>query len=172
MLLYNLRDIAPNLERDPGGWWTVRTRRDISYPIAGNDACFSVEDSSFWFRHRNRCITAVLGRFPPAGALFDVGGGNGCVARAIQDIGLEVVVVEPGAAGVRNAVSRGVRHVVRSALEDIDLLPATLPAASLFDVLEHIRDDGGFLNGLHELLIPEGRLYLTVPAYQSLWSGE
>jgi hypothetical protein len=94
------------------------------------------------------------------------------VARAIQESGREVVLVEPGLAGVRNAVQRGIRQVVRSTLEDAGVLAGTLPAVGLFDVIEHIRDDSGFLTGTNRLLIPGGRVYVTVPAYQRLWSNE
>ncbi|HEY1220920.1 MAG TPA: class I SAM-dependent methyltransferase [Bryobacteraceae bacterium] len=110
--------------------------------------------------------------FPPEGAVFDVGGGNGCVARAMQESGFEVVLVEPGLAGVRNAVKRGIRHVVRSTLEDAGILPGTLPAVGLFDVIEHIRDDCGFLTRTNRLVVPGGRVYITVPAYPWLWSDE
>jgi SAM-dependent methyltransferase len=168
----NLREIAPNLERGQEGWWSSRTLSDVSYPEAGNDLCFSVEDSSFWFSHRNRCILEAIKLFPPPGALFDVGGGNGYVARAIQESGLEVVLVEPGLAGVRHAVNRGIRQVVRATLEDAGVLAGALPAVGLFDVVEHIRDDSTFLTTINRLLIPEGRVYVTVPAYQWLWSGE
>jgi len=39
-------------------------------------------------------------------------------------------------------------------------------------VLEHIEDDKEFLQSLHFCLQPNGLLYITVPAYQSLWSIE
>src|ERR1017187_10456461 len=136
----NLREIAPNLELGQDGWWSSRQLSAVSYPEEGNALCFSVEDSSFWFGHRNRCILAAIKLFPPPGALFDVGGGNGYVARATQ--------------------------------EDAGVLPETLPAVGLFDVVEHIRDDRGFLTGINRLVIPGGRVYLTVPAYQWLWSGK
>lgn len=110
--------------------------------------------------------------FPPSGMLFDVGGGNGCVARAIQDAGFEVALVEPGLAGVENAARRGLRHVVRSTLQDAGFLPGTLPAIGLFDVLEHIDGDRAFLAIANDLLTPGGRIYITVPAYQLLWSHE
>jgi SAM-dependent methyltransferase len=168
----NLLEIAPNLELSPDGWWTSRTVSAVSYPEEGNAACFAVEDSSFWFRHRNRCILQAIKSFPPSGAFFDVGGGNGYVARAIQDSGLDVVLVEPGFSGVRNALKRGIRQVVRATLKDAGVLPGTLPAVGLFDVIEHIGDDSGFLAEINRLVIPGGRVYITVPAYQWLWSGE
>src|SRR5690242_17548935 len=49
----DLRSIAPNLELGPHGWWTSRTLSKVAYPEEGNSTCFMVEDTSFWFQHRN-----------------------------------------------------------------------------------------------------------------------
>jgi len=168
----NLREIAPDLELGPEGWWSSPRLSDISYPKEGNDLYFSVEDTSFWFAHRNSCILEAIKLFPPPGEFFDVGGGNGYVARAIQDSGIDVVLVEPGLAGVRNALHRGVRQVVRATLDDAGLLAETVPALGLFDVVEHVEDDVAFLKEINRLIIPHGRVYVTVPAYQWLWSDE
>jgi hypothetical protein len=40
----------------------------------------------------------------------------------------------------------------------------------MFDVLEHIAEERETLLSLREMLVPGGRLILTVPAHQSLWS--
>ena len=168
----SLREIAPNLERSQEGWWRSRHLSGVSYPDDGNALCFLVEESSFWFEHRNRCILEALRLCPPPGTFFDIGGGNGCVARAIQETGQEVVLVEPGLAGVRNALNRGIRQVVRATLEDAGVLPETLPAVGLFDVIEHISDDSAFMTGINRLVIPGGRVYITVPACPWLWSNE
>jgi SAM-dependent methyltransferase len=172
MRTLDLREIAPNLELVADGWWSPGKLSDVSYPEEGNALCFSVEDSSFWFGHRNRCILEAIKLFPPSGAIFDVGGGNGYVARAIQEAGLDVVLLEPGLTGVRNALKRGVRQVVRATLDDAGVLAETLPAVGLFDVVEHIPDDSGFLTRINRLVIPGGRVYVTVPACEWLWSGE
>jgi SAM-dependent methyltransferase len=168
----DLRSIAPDLELGPDGWWTSRTVSKVAYPEEGNSMCFAVEDTSFWFQHRNRCIVEAIRQFPPPGLIFDVGGGNGCVARAILDSGHDVVLVEPGLAGVQNALKRGIRQVVRAAMEDMGAKDETIPAVGLFDVIEHIPDEAGFMAGIHRLLMPGGRVYLTVPAYSWLWSHE
>jgi hypothetical protein len=41
----------------------------------------------------------------------------------------------------------------------------------LFDVVEHVKDDGGFVQTVRQLLVPGGWLYITVPSYQLLWSA-
>ena len=169
---YDLRAIASNLDLTREGWWTSRSLSGVAYPEEGNSFCFAVEDSSFWFQHRNRCIVEVMRRFPPPGTLFDIGGGNGCVARAIQQSGHEVVLVEPGLVGVQNAMKRGIRNVVHATFEDIGALPGTIPAVGLFDVVEHIQHDSEFVASIHRSLSPGGRIYITVPAFGWLWSHE
>ena len=116
--MLSLSEIAANLEQGTNGIWLARNVSEVSYPGEGHASCLAVEEASFWFRHRNNCILEVIKRLPPATPFFDVGGGNGYVAKALQDAGLEVVVVEPGATGALNARRRGVQHVIRASLED------------------------------------------------------
>lgn len=170
--MVDLSAIASNLEPGPDGLWHPRSRSRFDYPDEGNAFCFQVEDHSFWFRHRNACILEAVRRFPPPGPVFDIGGGNGFVARALVQAGHDAVVVEPGEAGARNAQARGLAPVVCATLEDAGFAPGSLPAAGLFDVLEHMADDRAVLEQLARLLPPGGRLYLTVPAYQWLWSTD
>lgn len=146
----------------------------ISYPDEGNNACFEVEDQSFWFRHRNDCIRELVRNFPPTGKgpIFDVGGGNGFVAKGLMDAGWDVVLVEPGPSGASNAKKRGVEDVVCGTTHSAGFKTGSLPAIGVFDVVEHIEDDLSFLRHLWDLLEPEGMLYLTVPAYNFLWSHE
>jgi SAM-dependent methyltransferase len=170
--MIDLATISRNLEQTAEGVWNCRSVSPISYPEWGNEACFDVEDSSFWFRHRNACILEAMKQYPPSGPFFDIGGGNGFVAKAMQDAGLEVVLVEPGAAGALNARRRGIQYVVCAKLEDGGFTAESLPAIGLFDVLEHMEDDQKFLEMIRAHLSARGRLYLTVPAYQALWSRE
>ena len=170
--MIDLSAIASNLQPGPDGLWHPRSRSRFDYPDEGNAFCFQVEDHSFWFRHRNACILDAVRRRPPAGPIFDIGGGNGFVARALVDAGYEAVVVEPGQTGARNAQARGLAPVVCAALADAGFAHGSLPAAGLFDVLEHMPDDRAALAQLADLLPRDGRLYLTVPAYQWLWSTE
>jgi len=146
----------------------------ISYPDEYNDLCFEVEENSFWFRHRNDCIIEMIKNYRSSkdGPIFDVGGGNGFVAKGLLDAGLDVVLVEPGPAGALNAKKRGLPHVICATTHTAKFKSGTIPAIGVFDVVEHIEDDVGFLKHLWDLLVPGGMLYLTVPAYQLLWSQE
>lgn len=159
------------LQRGPDGIWRGRSAEPVSYPTTGNAACFALEDRSFWFAHRNACLLALLRRFPTGGPFFDIGGGNGFVAAKLQaEAGIPVVLVEPGADGIRHAQARGLRTVVHATFKEARFRDGSLPAIGFFDVLEHIEDEQGFLSEVRRCLAADGRIYLTVPAGRWLWS--
>lgn len=82
------------------------------------------------------------------------------------------MLIEPGPVGALNAKRRGLAHVVCSTVEAAGFQNSTLPAAGLFDVIEHIEHDVAFLKTIKQLLVPNGLVYLTVPAFSTLWSQE
>ena len=148
-------------------------RGPLSYPAEGNRLIREVEDASWWFGHRTAVILTLFRRFPPAGPVWDLGGGNGLVAKALQDTGRECVLVEAGEEGCRNARARGVENVLCADLAALRFRPRSLDAAGLFDVLEHFADPRPLLERLGEALKPgRGKLYITVPAHRWLWSRE
>jgi SAM-dependent methyltransferase len=163
---------SPNLERRDSGIWFARQNAAVSFPSGGHALCLALEDRSFWFRHRNRCVVSVVRRFPPDGVLVDIGGGNGYVAKGLSDAGIACVLVEPGIDGALAAHARGIDPVICARLEDLALPAASIAAAGMFDVLEHIEDEAAALHQIHGLLKPGGRMFLTVPAYQFLTSDE
>jgi SAM-dependent methyltransferase len=166
----DIATIADAVSEQAPGYWVAETKEAVSYAAGGHQRLRAVEDSSFWFIHRSACIVAATRRFAPHGTLFDIGGGNGHVAHALIDAGFPTGVVEPGPEGARNAYERGIRPVVCGTTRTAGFLPKALPSVGMFDVLEHIEHDGAFLRELRELILPGGRLYLTVPAYRWLWS--
>ena len=154
--------------------WRTAVQESVSYPSNGSEVCFQVEEDSFWFRHRNACIEAAALLFPPPPGepIFDVGGGNGFVSLGLLKAGFEVVLVEPSAAGAAHAKRRGLTNVVCGTTAAAGFPQGSLGAVGLFDVVEHIEEDLEFLRSIRALMKRGGRLYLTVPAYQSLWSEE
>ncbi|RME30777.1 MAG: class I SAM-dependent methyltransferase, partial [Candidatus Zixiibacteriota bacterium] len=104
--------------------------------------------------------------------ILDIGGGGGFVSTAFLAAGYTPILVEPGLAAVLHAKSRGIEHLICATMQDIAIPDDSVAAAGAFDVIEHIEDDFGVLRDIHRFLRPGGRLYLTVPAFQWLWSDE
>jgi hypothetical protein len=140
--MLKIDEISENLYIGESGLWIAQTIDEISYPSDGNELCAEIEDSSFWFKHRNKAILSVMNNFSPRGAIFDIGGGNGYVAKGLMEAGFDCVLVEPGREGARKALERGVENVVCATLESADFYPGALSNVGLFDVVEHIEDDG------------------------------
>jgi SAM-dependent methyltransferase len=144
----------------------------VSYPENGNDSCFQLEDSSFWFKHRNKIIVDQLNTENPTGLVLDVGGGNGFVTLALQKIGLKSVLVEPNLTGCINAQNRGVKNIINGDLKDLENKNIKVDIICAFDVIEHIPDDQDFLNSCFELLENKGKVILAVPSFNFLWADE
>lgn len=170
----DIRAISAGLSLADDGIWYGRDHVAVSYPSDGHDQCFAVEDSSFWFRHRNACIISAVRAFPPTlgQAIFDIGGGNGFVSLGLSKAGFDVALLEPGQVGAANAKRRGVPTVICATTESAEFSAKSIAAAGLFDVIEHVEDASSFLRSVRGLLRPGAFLYATVPAYQWLWSDE
>jgi SAM-dependent methyltransferase len=153
-------------------WSAVQSSEPISYPVEASDRYASLEDNSFWFMHRNHCLEAIIQAFPPQEPFFDIGGGNGFVSAFLQSLGYQTILIEPSSAAISNASIRGVKHLINSSLVDANFYQNSIPAIGIFDVIEHIKMDESWLDHLYRILIPGGRIYITVPAYQCMWSTD
>jgi SAM-dependent methyltransferase len=169
--MINLSNIADNIELRDGIWFS-KTQEAISYPEEGSSMCLQIEDASYWFQHRNRCIIELVRKYSTSKTFFDIGGGNGYVALGLQKSGVETVLIEPSIVGVKNGKDRGLNNLVCSTLQDASFKLNSIPAIGVFDVVEHIEDDNSFLAQMHSYLEPGGKLYMTVPAYKFLWANE
>src|SRR6266404_2294818 len=168
---HKIAGLSSGLTFDEHGIWTSTKSSLVSYPKDGNYLCLPLEDSSYWFKHRNDCIVSVVSLFSQVGAILDVGGGNGYVTRRLLDEGFEAARLEPGAVGALNAkTARQIPEVICSTLEAAEFPPEAISAIGVFDVLEHIEDDHAFIEHIHCLLRQDGLLYATVPAHPYLWS--
>ena len=164
-------DLSSHLTLDEHGIWRARETEEISYPDTGNAESFQLEDNSFWFRHRNACIVALVERFHPEGAIVDVGGGNGFVAQALINAGFDCILLEPGPTGALNAtIHRKIPEVICSTIQGARFESSSVAAVGLFDVLEHLEDDHEMVADLARVLKTDGLFFGTVPAHQWLWS--
>jgi SAM-dependent methyltransferase len=141
----------------------------VDYPDDARDPLAEIEDVSPWFTVRNRVIDTLLARAAPPAGLVEVGAGNGSVASHLESTGIDVIAVEPGAAGAANCRRRGLTTFDTS-LEALHFPSGSLPAVGFFDVLEHLDDPGPIVREAHRALADDGLLVVTVPAFPLLWS--
>jgi hypothetical protein len=144
----------------------------LSYPDEGNDLFYDLEETSFWFKHRNRIIETLIHRFPFNGNFADIGGGNGYQVQYLKGKfpDKKFYLIEPNYAGCLNARKRGIEEVYSLGFSDFPFFEKKVNGVGLFDVIEHIENDVEFLNGLRSYLPAGSILYLTTPAFDNLWS--
>ena len=135
------------------------------------DRLFELERRHFWRIGRRHVILDILERWRPPGALriLDVGGACSLVSQEMTRFG-EVTVVEPDVPTARFAASELGLDVRPGSLPDDMPVSGQFDVVTLFDVLEHIDDEGSAMAAVHQLVRPGGLLVVTVPALPLLWS--
>ncbi len=170
--MLSIHEISSNLV-NRNGIWCSSFLSPVSYPEIGNQNTVQFENTSFWYRHRNECIVQAINNYPPIEhTILEIGGGNGFVSSELEKNKYSVIMLEPDTAGIKNAQARNIKNLINSSYDDACFIEASIPSIGLFDVLEHIENDTDFLCSVFQNLKPGGRLYLTVPSYNFLFSEE
>lgn len=103
----NLDSIGTELELGADGIWYARHHADLGFLNHEDIDWALIESRSFWYRHRNLVFASILRRFPASGTFFEIGAGNGFVSLALQNLGLDVVAIEPTVRSARLRRSAG-----------------------------------------------------------------
>lgn len=127
-------------------------------------------ESSWWYFGRERAVESVLSHIniEDTQTALDYGAGFGGMYPTLAQYAQIIDAVEPEKSVCEVAKLRGYRAVGTS---DQELPHTRYGLIGLFDVLEHIESDNTFLLHAKELLTPDGRIIVTVPAYMWLWSS-
>jgi len=134
----------------------------------------AAEDRLFWFTARNQVIAAALRvatrSLPQDLRILEIGCGTGNVLRLLEKASAKTVIgMDMFSGGLRYARQRTQCGLVQG---DMHAPPFNthFHVIGMFDVIEHLTDDGYALASARALLAPSGKLLLTVPADMSLWS--
>jgi SAM-dependent methyltransferase len=125
----------------------------------------------WWHRARREILDRVIARLGlPAGArLLEIGAGTGANLAMLGRHG-ELCAMESDDFARQHACGASGVAVLPGRLPDaVPFADHSFDLVCLLDVLEHIDDDRAALRRVRDLLRPEGRVLLTVPAYQWLY---
>ena len=133
----------------------------------------AVQGSHWWFVARSRILAAVIRKLalPADARILEIGCGTGGNLAMLSKFGeLNAMEYDMQARAVASSLS--VCPVAAGGLpEPIPFRDGEFDLVCLLDVVEHIDDDISALSRAGKLLRPGGRLLVTVPAYQWLWSA-
>lgn len=128
----------------------------------------------WWWRTREQLILSELRRTALSETgksdrqILDVGCGDGLFFERLASFG-NVHGIETDPSLVDSAADHASKIHLGMLDEDYQP-PCSLDWVLMLDVLEHIEDPLTPLARAHQLIAPGGRLIITVPAYQLLWT--
>lgn len=134
-----------------------------------------VENKHWWFIARRKIIEGVIRSFelPPGSNILEIGAGTGGNLKMLSQFG-NVRAVEMD----EYAREMAIRQTEGKIDIEYGRCPDAIPFGNIrfdlicmFDVLEHVQEDVQTLSVLRSRLTANGRLLITVPAYQWMWSG-
>jgi SAM-dependent methyltransferase len=137
---------------------------------------FRIEDAHWWYVSKRRIVSSLIARYAgsngQAGTLkvADLGCGCGAMLSRLREAGHECVGVDPSPLAIEFSARRGLAVLKGSFPDQIPLDRDAYDVALMLDVIEHLQDDVAGLRASSAILRPGGRLIITVPAYQWLWS--
>lgn len=134
-----------------------------------------VENTHWWFIARRKIIEGVLSNLglPAGSSILELGAGTGGNLRMLANFGI-VRAAEMDNYAREAAVKQtaGIFDIRYGRCPDsIPFEDIRFDLICMFDVLEHVLEDVETLTVLKGRLASNGRLLITVPAYQWMWSG-
>ena len=133
-----------------------------------------LDQRHWWYRARREVIAVLIRRLapPPAGArILEVGCGTGHNLAMLGQFGAvdALELDEEARAMAETRLGKPVHNAPLPELAGVDARAYDLIGA--FDVIEHIDDDAAALASIAARLKPGGKLVVSVPAHQWMWSA-
>lgn len=132
------------------------------------------DSTHWWYRARREILSDYLTReagLPKDAGILEIGCGTGHNLPMLARFGtVEAIEIDPVARGIASErLGKPVSAAPLPALPGIERGAYDLIA--VLDVVEHIEDDVAALAAMRDCLKPGGKILITVPAHQWLWSA-
>ncbi|HEU6450447.1 MAG TPA: class I SAM-dependent methyltransferase [Gemmatimonadaceae bacterium] len=131
-----------------------------------------VESRHWWFAARREIVLGIIRRLAPDGAcLLDVGCGTGYFLERARDH-YSTAGVDPSPIAMAMCAGRKLTGVRSGSATDLSSFgDERFDIVTLLDVIEHVDDDVCAIRSAASVLRPGGRVVVTVPAFQFLWTA-
>ena len=128
----------------------------------------------FWYdRARRHIVMSLIDRYLMSAGrpkFLDLGCGTGIILADLERLG-DVVGIDSSSEAISYASKCTKARLIKGNLpEDLFDLGERFDCVLMLDILEHLEDDEGAVSAASRIILPNGILIITVPAYQWLYA--
>ncbi|MGW8189890.1 class I SAM-dependent methyltransferase [Sphingomonas hankookensis] len=131
------------------------------------------DSTHWWYRARREILADYVERYAglkPGSRILEIGCGTGHNLPMLGAFGeVDAIEIDPAAREI--ASERLGKPVGTAPLPTLAGVTGTYDMIAVLDVVEHIEDDVATFRGMAERLAPGGKILVTVPAHQWMWSA-
>ncbi len=135
------------------------------------DRFHAIEEKHWWWAGRRRLVGMLLAADHPQ-KMLDIGCGTGETLTYLHQLypRAQLYGIDTSDAAVRYSKNRGHRHIYKASALKLPFPDKFFDAVLFLDVLEHIARDKQALLESKRVLKPGGKIIITGPALQFIWS--
>jgi len=132
---------------------------------------FRLEKNNWLFRVRRNLIYSIFEEYNIKNdmRILDYGCGSGFIVGQLQARGYDACGTDISREAVEYGTSQGIKNLYPTNGVEVDFSDGSFDLILAMDVVEHINEDNLVIKEFERLLKPNGRLIITVPAYQWMW---
>jgi SAM-dependent methyltransferase len=135
---------------------------------------YFLERQHWWFKERieileNLLIKKIKKDFPKPYKILNTGVATGATSEMLEKFG-EVISLEFDKDCCDFLISNLNIKAINASITDMPFPDESFDLVCAFDVIEHVEDDHAALREIKRVLKPDGVLFVTVPAFNYLWS--
>lgn len=131
-----------------------------------------VEQSHWWFVIRRKLIASIIRKQAIASdaPILDIGTSTGTNLRMLKELGFSNYCgLDSSEEAIRWCAEKGLGVVRKGDVCNMPFADASFDLVLATDIIEHVDDDAKAVDEIRRVLKPNGRLIVTVPAFESLW---
>lgn len=132
------------------------------------------DTTHWWYRARRDILADYLTRWgdlPKDARILEIGCGTGHNLPMLAQFG-EIDAIEIDETARAKASERLGKPVGTAPLPELQgVAPGSYDLVAVLDVIEHVEDDVAALKAISTALKPGGKILITVPAHQWMWSA-